>query len=252
MSLLELDTVSVGWPGQGSVLESVSFTLERGARVGLVGPNGAGKTSLFHTIAGILAAQSGALHLSGQPVRKGQFQPDVALVFQQADDQLFCPTLIEDVAFGARNLGLPQPEIDARVAGALRSCGLSGLEDRPVTQLSGGEKRRACIAGALVMQPALLLLDEPSAALDLRSRRRLITLLAGMEQAMLIASHDLELLLDLCSRVIVLDAGRICADGPAQAVLGDAALMQAHGQEVPHSLTPHNAASHRHRPQARV
>ena len=249
MSLLELDTVSVGWPGQGSVLESVSFTLERGARVGLVGPNGAGKTSLFHTIAGILAAQSGALHLSGQPVRKGQFQPDVALVFQQADDQLFCPTLIEDVAFGARNLGLPQPEIDARVAGALRSCGLSGLEDRPVTQLSGGEKRRACIAGALVMRPALMLLDEPSAALDLRSRRRLITLLAGMEQAMLIASHDLELLLDLCPRVIVLDAGRICADGPAREVLGNAALMEAHGQEVPHSLTPHDAASHRHRPQ---
>ena len=249
MSLLELDTVSVGWPGQGSVLESVSFTLERGARVGLVGPNGAGKTSLFHTIAGILAAQSGALHLSGQPVRKGQFQPDVALVFQQADDQLFCPTLIEDVAFGARNQGLPQPEIDARVAGALRSCGLSGLEDRPVTQLSGGEKRRACIAGALVMRPALMLLDEPSAALDLRSRRRLITLLAGMEQAMLIASHDLELLLDLCPRVIVLDAGRICADGPAREVLGNAALMEAHGQEVPHSLTPHDAASHRHRPQ---
>lgn len=249
MSLLELDTVSVGWPGQGSVLESVSFTLERGARVGLVGPNGAGKTSLFRTIAGILAAQSGALHLSGQPVRKGQFQPDVALVFQQADDQLFCPTLIEDVAFGARNLGLPQPEIDARVAGALRSCGLSGLEDRPVTQLSGGEKRRACIAGALVMRPALMLLDEPSAALDLRSRRRLITLLAGMEQALLIASHDLELLLDLCPRVIVLDAGRICADGPAREVLGNAALMEAHGQEVPHSLTPHDAASHRHRPQ---
>ncbi len=250
MSLLELDTVSVGWPGQGPVLESVSFTLERGARVGLVGPNGAGKTSLFHTIAGILAPQSGALRLSGQPVRKGQFRPDVALVFQQADDQLFCPTLIEDVAFGARNLGLPAREVATRVADALDACGLSGLEDRPVTQLSGGEKRRACIAGALVMRPALMLLDEPSAALDLRSRRRLITLLAGMEQAMLIASHDLELLLDLCPRVIVLDAGRICADGPAREVLGNAALMDAHGQEVPHSLTPHDAASHRHRPQA--
>ena len=252
MSLLHVDQVAVGWPGHEPVLEGMNFSLERGARIGVVGPNGAGKTSLFHTIAGILAPKQGQMLLQGQTVRPGQFLPGVALVFQQADDQLFCPTLIEDVAFGARNLGLSQSEIDARVAGALRACGLSGLEDRPVTQLSGGEKRRACIAGALVMQPALLLLDEPSAALDLRSRRRLITLLAGMEQAMLIASHDLELLLDLCSRVIVLDAGRICADGPAQAVLGDAALMQAHGQEVPHSLTPHNAASHRHRPQARV
>ncbi|TQM92170.1 energy-coupling factor ABC transporter ATP-binding protein [Roseinatronobacter monicus] len=252
MSLLELEQVEVGWPGQGAVLSGLTLALGQGARVGVVGPNGAGKTSLFHTIAGILAPQQGQVRLRGQPVRQGQFMPAVALVFQQADDQLFCPTLIEDVSFGARNLGLPAPEIAARVAEALHACGLNGLEDRPITQLSGGEKRRACIAGALVMQPDLMLLDEPSAALDLRSRRRLIRLLAGMEHAMLIASHDLELLLDLCPRVIVLDAGRICADGPAHEVLGDAALMDAHGQEVPHSLTPHNPARHQHRPQAKV
>lgn len=251
MSLLELEHVDVGWPGQGAVLSGLNLCLEQGARVGVVGPNGAGKTSLFHTIAGILPPQNGQVRLRGQPVRKGQFLPEVALVFQQADDQLFCPTLIEDVSFGARNLGLPAPEIATRVADALYACGLTGLEDRPITQLSGGEKRRACIAGALVMQPALMLLDEPSAALDLRSRRRLIALLAGMEQAMLIASHDLELLLDLCPRVIVLDAGRICADGPAQEILGDARLMDAHGQEVPHSLTPYNPAQHLHRLQAK-
>ena len=247
MTLLELTGVTVGWPGQAAILSDLNFSLDRGARVGVVGPNGSGKTSLFHTIAGILAPHDGTVRLSGQPVRPGQFLPDVALVFQQADDQLFCPTLIEDVAFGARNLGLPANQVERRVAAALRDCGLTGLEDRPVYQLSGGEKRRACIAGALVMQPSLMLLDEPSAALDLRSRRRLITLLAGMDQALLIASHDLELLLELCARVIVLDGGRICAEGSARDVLGNAALMAAHGQEVPHSLTPHGTVRHDHR-----
>jgi cobalt/nickel transport system ATP-binding protein len=251
MTLLTLSRVTVGWPGQAAVLSDVTLSVARGARVGVVGPNGSGKTSLFHTIAGILAPQDGTVCLSGQPLRKGHFLPEVALVFQQADDQLFCPTLEEDVAFGARNLGLSEQEVALRVANALHACGLTGLEGRPVYQLSGGEKRRACIAGALVMQPSLLLLDEPSAALDLRSRRRLINLLAGMDQAMLIASHDLELVLELCARVIVLDEGRICAEGPARDVLGDAALMAAHGQEVPHSLTPHDMAHHEHRQQTR-
>ncbi|MCH8467657.1 MAG: energy-coupling factor ABC transporter ATP-binding protein [Roseinatronobacter sp.] len=246
MNVLELDTLAVGWPGHGPVLSGLGLSLMPGERVGLVGPNGAGKTTLFHTIAGVLPAQGGAVRLWGQAVGAGQFRPEIALVFQQAEDQLFCPTLREDVSFGARNLGLPDEQVQARVAQALEECGLSGLEDRPVHHLSGGEKRRACIAGALVMRPALILLDEPSAALDMRQRRRLIALLAQRAQAMLIASHDLELVLELCPRVILIDQGRICADGPAREVLGDAALMHAHGQEVPHSLTPHHGAGHVH------
>ncbi|SDW46682.1 energy-coupling factor ABC transporter ATP-binding protein [Roseicitreum antarcticum] len=248
MSLLDLDSLSVGWPHASAVLTGLNLHVAPGARVGIVGPNGAGKSSLFHTIAGVLPPLAGTVRLRGEPLRPGAFLPEVALVFQQAEDQLFCPTLAEDVAFGARNLGLPAPEADARVARAIADCGLEGLENRPVHQLSGGEKRRACLAGALVMAPALLLLDEPSAALDLRNRRRLIALLAGMEQAMLIASHDLEMLLELCPRIIVIDRGRICADGPARAVLGDAALMAAHGQEVPHSLTPHPPSERHHAP----
>lgn len=247
VNALELNGLSVGWPGHAPVLQGLSFALPRGAHVGLVGPNGAGKTTLFHTIAGVLPAQGGSLRVMGRAVKPGQFRSETALVFQQAEDQLFCPTLIEDVSFGPRNLGLPEAEITARVRDALDVCGLTGLEDRPVHHLSGGEKRRACIAGALVMQPDLLLLDEPSAALDMRQRRRLIALLAGMDQAMLIASHDLELVLELCPRVIVIDQGRICADGPAPEVLGNTRLMEAHGQEVPHSLTPHHGAGHRHR-----
>ncbi|WP_439562487.1 energy-coupling factor ABC transporter ATP-binding protein [Roseinatronobacter sp.] len=244
--MLELDALAVGWPGHGAVLSDLSISLAAGERMGIVGPNGAGKTTFFHTIAGVLPAQAGTVTMGGRPVQAGQFRPDIALVFQQAEDQLFCPTLIEDVSFGPRNLGLPASQAHARAARALADCGLAGLEDRPVHHLSGGEKRRACIAGALAMQPNLMLLDEPSAALDMRQRRRLIALLAGMKQAMLIASHDLELVLELCPRVVLIDQGRICADGPARDVLGNAALMLAHGQEVPHSLTPHHGTGHAH------
>jgi cobalt/nickel transport system ATP-binding protein len=190
-----------------------------------------------------LPAAGGSVEIDARPIRPGAFDPAVGLVFQHAEDQLFCPTLAEDVAFGPRNLGLSGPDLAARVAEALEVCGLTELADRPVHQLSGGEKRRACIAGVLAMRPGLMLLDEPSAALDLTSRRRLIRLLAGMDQTLLVASHDLELILDLCPRVLVIDAGRLQADGPTAAILADAALMAAHGQEVPPSLRPMPRAS---------
>lgn len=237
MSLLRLDRLAVGWPGQPPVLTGLELEIPPGARVGLVGPNGAGKSCLLHTIAGALPPCAGTVRFRDRPVRPGVFQPQVALVFQQAEDQLFCPTLAEDVAFGARALGLPAGEVETRVAEAIATCALGGLETRPVHRLSGGEKRRAALAGALVMRPELLLLDEPSAALDLRNRRQLIGLLARMDQAMLIASHDLEMLLELCPRVVLIDGGRIIADGPARALMADHDLMTAHGQEVPHSLT---------------
>lgn len=235
-SALCLDGLRVGWPGGQTVLHGVSATLAPGERVGLVGPNGAGKTSLFLALAGVLAPQAGTVTVAGRPVVPGAFNPGVALVFQQSEDQLFCPTVAEDIGFGARSLGLRGDALEARVAAALGACDLTDLADRPVHQLSGGEKKRAAIAGALVMEPALMLLDEPSAALDLRQRRRLIGLLGGLPPAMLIASHDLDLVLELCNRVLLLDAGRIVADGPARLILGDRALMEAHGQEVPPRL----------------
>lgn len=252
MTLLLTDGLSVGWPGQAPVLRGLNLCIAPGERVGLVGPNGSGKSSLFLTIAGILAPQEGAVRFRDKAVETGTFQPDLSMVFQQAEDQLFCPTLAEDVGFGARNMGLPDTEVTFRVREAIAACGLEGLESRPVHRLSGGEKRRACIAGALVMRPALMLLDEPSAALDLRNRRRLMTLLSERDQAMLIASHDLEMLLELCPRVVLIDQGRICADGPSRDVLGDAALMAAHGQEVPHSLTQHAPPVHHHPMQDRL
>ncbi|MCC5973313.1 MAG: ABC transporter ATP-binding protein [Rubellimicrobium sp.] len=249
-ALLQLEGLAVGWPGGGmvrrAVLEGLDLRLARGERVGLVGPNGSGKSTLFLTLAGVLAPLAGEVRIGGEALVPGRFHPGVGLVFQQAEDQLFCPTLAEDVAFGLHNRGLPEAEIAARLARALDDCDLTGLADRPVHHLSGGEKRRAALAGILALGPELLLLDEPSAALDLRSRRRLIALLAARDEAMLIASHDLELVLDLCPRVVVIDGGRLCADGPARDVLGDGALMAAHGQEVPHSLLPHDPPRHRH------
>ncbi|TVQ56979.1 MAG: ABC transporter ATP-binding protein [Rhodobacteraceae bacterium] len=235
-AMVDVAGLSVAWPGRPPVLDGLDFTLAPGERVGLIGPNGAGKSSLFLTLAGVLPAAAGAVRVVGEAVRPGMFNPAVGLVFQHAEDQLFCPTLAEDVAYGPRNLGLSEAEVEGRVAEALAVCGLDALAERPVHRLSGGEKRRACIAGVLAMRPRLMLLDEPSAALDLRSRRALIRLLAGMDQTLFVSSHDLDLVLDLCTRVILVDAGRIRADGPTGDVLGDAALMAAHGQETPAAL----------------
>jgi cobalt/nickel transport system ATP-binding protein len=229
------------------VLQNVSFQLRQGERVGLIGPNGAGKTTLMLCLTGVIRATAGDVLMEGEPVAAGGFHPGMGFVFQQAEDQLFSPTVAEDVAFGARNLGLTGAALDEAVAAALHRVGIAALADRPVHHLSGGEKRLACLAGVLVMSPRLLLLDEPSAALDLRNRRRLIDLLRWMDQAMLVASHDLELVLELCPRVILIDDGRIVADGAARDLLSDADLMARHGQEVPHSLTHHVQVAHAHR-----
>jgi len=236
--VLAAEGLSIGHAGMDPIARDLNFTVNAGARVGLVGPNGAGKSSLLLTLAGVLAPLSGHVRIDGETLQAGGFRPDLAFVFQHAEDQLFCPTLSEDVAFGPRNMGLPAAEAAARVTDALSQCNLTHLAHRPVHHLSGGEKRRASLAGALAMQPRIMLLDEPSTALDLRNRRSLIALLKPLPQALLVASHDLELILELCPRVLVMDDGRICADGPARQVLGDAALMHAHGQEVPFSLRP--------------
>jgi cobalt/nickel transport system ATP-binding protein len=206
----------------------------------VVGPNGAGKTSLFLCLTGVLAPASGTVRVSGLDVRDpGQrrlLPRHVGVVFQDSDDQLFCATVGDDVAFGPLNLNLPPAEVRHRVEEALARVGMAGTEERVPLRLSGGEKRRIALAGVLAMQPEVLLLDEPSMFLDPRGRRELIALLGGLGGTRLIAAHDLEFVLRTCPRVLVLDAGRIVADGPAAEVLADAALMEAHGLEVPASL----------------
>jgi cobalt/nickel transport system ATP-binding protein len=228
------------YPGGPTALAELTFEVPREDCVGLVGPNGAGKTTLFLCLAGVLPVRPGAVRLAGLDPgiaaerRRLPFQ--VGIIFQNSEDQIFNSTVFDDVAFGPLNFGLPPEEVKQRVQEALAEVGLSGYEERVPFHLSGGEKRRVALAGVLAMQPAILLLDEPSIHLDPRGRRELIHLLNTLGGTKIIASHDLELILATCSRVLVLDAGKLVGDGPAENVLADAALMEAHGLEVPYRL----------------
>jgi cobalt/nickel transport system ATP-binding protein len=232
--------LTFAYPAGPAVLDRVSFAVAAGEGVGLVGPNGAGKTSLFLCLSGVLKPQSGSARVGGldvrDPAQRRRLPEQVGIVFQNSDDQLFNATVFDDVAFGPLNLGLPPEEVRARVAEALARVALTGLEERVPFHLSGGEKKRVALAGVLAMRPPVLLLDEPSMHLDPRGRRELIHLLNGLGGTRVIASHDLELILQTCGRVLLLDRGRLTAGGPAHTVLADAALMEAHGLEVPHSL----------------
>jgi cobalt/nickel transport system ATP-binding protein len=236
---LQISELSFAYPGGVNALEEVNLEAMPGERLGLIGPNGAGKTTLFLAICGLLEPSAGQITALGKPIKHRDFRPDIGLVFQNPDDQLFCPSVLEDVAFGLRNMGLPKGEVNRRATEALSLVGHPDLSGRPVHQLSEGEKRMVSIAGVLAMHPQLVLHDEPSANLDLRSRRRLIKLLQSSSDTMLVASHDLELILELCNRVVLMDRGRIVADGDPRQIMGDSELMEAHGQEKPHSLVPH-------------
>jgi len=232
------------YPDKPDVLKNVSLTVMPGERVGIIGPNGSGKTTLFMGICGVLKPSAGEVMVLGKPVSDGNFLPDVGLVFQNPDDQLFCPSVRDDVAFGPQNMQLSKDEVEARVVEALSAVGALVLTDRPAHHLSGGEKRMVSIASTLAMRPQLVMYDEPSASLDIRSRRQLISLLQASQETILIASHDLELILEICDRVVLMDDGRIVADGNPHKIMGDGKLMDTHGQEKPHSLIPHQTPHH--------
>jgi cobalt/nickel transport system ATP-binding protein len=238
-SVLSISELSFSYPDGNSVLEGVNLEVMPGERVGLIGPNGAGKTTLFLQICGILKPSNGEVSVLGKAVANGAFYPEVGLVFQNPDDQLFCPSVRDDVGFGPRNMRLSRDEVEARVAEALTAVGALKLAERPPHHLSEGEKRMVSIAGVLAMRPRLVIYDEPSANLDIRSRRRLIRLLQISNETILIASHDLELILEVCDRVVLIDNGRIVADGNPRDIMGNDQLMETHGQEKPHSLVPH-------------
>jgi cobalt/nickel transport system ATP-binding protein len=237
---IQVRDLTFRYPDGASALDGVSFDVAAGESVGLVGPNGAGKTSLFLCLSGVLKPASSLLRVGGldlhEPGQRRRLSAKVGIVFQNSDDQIFNATVFDDVAFGPLNLELPADEVRRRVAEALERVGLTGLEERVPFHLSGGEKRRVALAGVLAMRPSVLLLDEPSMYLDPRGRRELIQLLHALGGSRMIASHDLELILQTCSRVLLLDRGQIRADGPARSVLADASLMEAHGLEVPYSL----------------
>ena len=238
--IVEVRDLTYAYPQGPVALERVTFAVGAGERVGLVGPNGAGKTSLFLCLAGVIAPRSGAARVAGldpgDPAQRRRLPSYVGIDFQNPEDQLFSTTVLDDVAFGPLNQGLPPDEVRRRVAEALGRVGMVGTEGRVPFHLSGGEKRRVALAGVLAMRPEVLLLDEPSMFLDPRGRRELIGLLNSLGGTRVIASHDLEMILQTCGRVLVLDRGRLVADGPSRALLADSVLMDAHGLEVPPSL----------------
>lgn len=224
------------YPDGTVALRGVSFRITHGESVAIVGENGAGKSTLLLHLNGYLAPTGGDVRVGGIPLNRDTLpavRRTVGMVFQDPDDQLFMPTIFEDVAFGPLNLGLPPEEVEGRVAKALETVGMAGLGGRPPYKLSGGEKRAAAIATVLVMEPDILVMDEPSANLDPRSRRRLIELLGSFSHTKIIATHDLDMALDLCGRTLVLHEGRIAADGPTRDILRDESILGPCSLEKP-------------------
>ncbi len=239
-----------GWvytyPDGTPAMRGVDLLVLPGEAVGLVGPNGAGKSTLGLALAGFLEAQAGAASVFGVAVERRSIRAvrsRLGLVFQNPDDQLFMPTLFDDVAFGPLSMGLPEDEVRRRVREILSRLSLEGLEGKFPGHLSGGQKRSAALATVLAMRPDVIFLDEPTSNLDPEGRRNLINQLQGLPQTRIVTSHDLELVLDLCPRVVVMDGGRIVADGASLEILADGGLMSRHRLEVPYSLR----TDHRHR-----
>lgn len=234
-NILQVNDLHFSYPDGHIALDGVSLNLQEGEKAALVGPNGAGKSTLMLHLNGILSGR-GEILIAGIPVNEKnlpQIRAAVGLVFQNPDDQLFSPTVFEDVAFGPLHMGLPEVEVRARVEEALEQVRMSKYSDRLSHHLSVGEKKRIAIATVLSMRPRLLVLDEPSAGLDPRSRRTLIHLLRDLPITMLVSSHDMRLVHELFPRTVVMDEGRIVADGLTAEILENAPLLEAHGLEKP-------------------
>lgn len=233
--VLRVHDLHFSYPDGHAALNGVSLNLYEGDKVALVGPNGAGKSTLMLHLNGILMGK-GEVEVSGMRLTRDNLpaiRSMVGLVFQNPDDQLFSPTVFEDVAFGPLHMGLPEAEVRARVDAALESVRMSSYRDRLSHHLSVGEKKRIAIATVLSMNPSLLVLDEPSAGLDPRARRTLINLLRELPITMLVSTHDMALVKELFPRTVVVDEGRVVADGLTKDILEDEALLTAHGLEKP-------------------
>lgn len=233
---LEVEHLSFSYPDGHPALQDVSLRIAPGEKAALVGPNGAGKSTLMLHLNGILSASAGRVRVCGLEVGRetlGRVRAAVGLVFQNPDDQLFSPTVFDDVAFGPLYQGLPPAEVRARVDSALAAVGMTGYGRRVSHHLSTGEKKRIAIATVLAMQPEVLVLDEPTAGLDPRARRGLIRLLRDLPLTMLVSTHDLAMVREVLPRMIILDEGRVVADGPTADLLQDRALLEAHGLEQP-------------------
>jgi len=237
--IIEFRDVRYRYPDGTEALKGVSFRITHGESVGIVGANGAGKSTLLLHMNGYLLPASGSVTIGEVPLLKEtrpEIRRKVGVLFQDPDDMLFMPTVFDDVAFGPLNLGLPPERVRERVREALRRVNASGLEDKPPHHLSGGQKSAVAIAAVIAMEPDILVMDEPAASLDPKSRRAVIGLLNSFAHSKIVASHDLDLILDVCARCLVIRDGAIVADGPAMRILSDAALMAENNLELPLTL----------------
>ena len=245
MNILEIENLSFAYGNlrgnsQKSVLNNMNLFIENGESVGLIGENGAGKSTFLKLLTGLLDMQEGKVRVSGLEMKKENFRKirtEIGYVFQDSDSQLFMSTVYEDVAFAPRNYGKSEEEIQTAAMSALRQVHIDDKKDRQIYRLSGGEKKLAAIATVLAVGTKLMLLDEPSVALDPKNRRNLIHILNELPGAKIIASHDLDFVYDTCKRVILLSGGKIAADGGAKEILTDRELLEGHGLELPLSFS---------------
>jgi energy-coupling factor transporter ATP-binding protein EcfA2 len=240
-SAVVIQNVCFAFRGGPDVLCGVNLTVSAGERAAIVGPNGAGKSTLLRHLVGLLRQRTGTIRVMGldvTPATYARVRRNIGYVFQDSDDQLFSPTVAEDVAFGPLHLGLDPGELADRVKRALEAVNLPGFGHRVPHQLSEGEKRRAAIATVLSYDPQILVLDEPSADQDPQNRRRLIELLRGHAGTLLIATHDLDLAWELCDRTILLRDGCVVAEGPTRQVLANRDLLQQNDLDLPLRLQP--------------
>ena len=236
---LELREASFAYPGGGEAVSGLSLLLSNAGTAAIIGANGAGKSTLLQLLVGAILPSSGEIRLDGEVLSRStakHFRRRLGLTFQEADDQLFLSSIGEDAAFGPRHQGLSDAEAAERAREALNLAGLAELADRPSSRLSGGERRLAALASVLSMRPDLLLLDEPTASLDPLAKRRVKKALAGLKQPKIIATHDLDLVWELCERTIILKNGRVAADGESREMLTDAKLLESCGLELPPAL----------------
>lgn len=235
--MIEFRNVTFSY-GEAPVVENLSFSIQKGETVGLIGANGAGKSTIMKLMLGLITG-SGEIKVDGLPMNRenlAEIRKKIGFVLQDSDNQMFMPTVYEDMIFGPRNYGLSKEETDRRVDAVLAQLGLQDLKHRHNHKISGGEKRMAAIATILAMEPEMILMDEPSTALDPVNRRTVINTINRLPQTKLIASHDLDMILDTCQRVILLSHGAIVADGDAKTILRDKELLEANRMELPFCL----------------